>query len=97
MQRIEQLEDRDRRAAREALGEVVALEQLRDRRRARERGTAPPSHVEPLGVEAQLVALGSSSRTRNACSWYVRALASISSPTARAASTSGRSGRRRAR
>ena len=55
-QRIEQLEHRDRRARGEALGEVVALEHLGDRRRAREAEELVHRHVEPLGVEAQLVA-----------------------------------------
>ena len=53
-QRVEQLEDRDRRAGGVALGEVVALEQLRDRRRAREAEEVLHRHVEPLAVEAHL-------------------------------------------
>ena len=57
-QRVEQLEDRDRRARRVARGEVLAVEQLGDRRRAREAEQLRHPHVEPFAVEAQLVALG---------------------------------------
>ena len=80
-ERIEQLEHRDRRARGEALGEVVALEHLGDRGGARERKSSSMRHVEPLGVEAQLVERrGRRGGRWNACSWYVRALRSISSP-----------------
>ena len=77
-QRVEQLEDRDRRAGRVALGEVVALEQLRHRGGARERGTAPPSACQPLAVAAHLGAVGVEHRERLAPG-RSRALRSISS------------------
>ena len=57
-ERIEQLEDRDRRLRRPALGEVVALEQLGDGRRARQAEEVLHAHVQPLGVEAHLEQLG---------------------------------------
>ena len=57
-QRVEQLEDRDRRAFGVARGEVLAVEQLGDGRRACEPEQLRHPHVEPLAVEAQLVALG---------------------------------------
>ena len=57
-ERIEQLEDRDRRPRGPALGEVVALEQLGDGRRARQAEEVLHAHVQPLGVEADLEQLG---------------------------------------
>jgi hypothetical protein len=57
-QRIEQLEHADRRGAGPAAREVVALEDLRDRGGARQPQELVHPHVQPLGVEAQLVELG---------------------------------------
>jgi hypothetical protein len=57
-QRVEQLEHRDRLACREAFGEVVALEQLRDRRRAQQREQLDHRHVQPLAVAPHLQQLG---------------------------------------
>ena len=53
-ERIEQLEDRNGLTRGEALGEVVALEDLRHGRRAREAEELLHGHVEPLGVEPHL-------------------------------------------
>ena len=56
-QRVEQLEDRDRAPGRVALGEVVALEDLRHGGGAREPEEVLHRHVEPLAVAAHLGAL----------------------------------------
>ena len=53
-ERIEQLQHGHGLARGEALGEVVALEDLRDGGRARETEELLHGHVEPLGVEAHL-------------------------------------------
>ena len=47
-ERVEQLEDRDRLRGGEALGEVVALEQLGDGGRPRQAEELLHAHVEPL-------------------------------------------------
>ena len=61
-QRVEQLEHGDRLAGGVALGEVVALEQLGDGGRARQREQVLGRQVEPLAVAADLDARGSASR-----------------------------------
>ena len=64
-----------------ALGEVVALEDLRDGRRAHEAEEVLHRHVEPLAVAADLEPLGSSSRTlQRLLLERLRRCASISSP-----------------
>ncbi len=55
-QRVEQLQHRDRRARRVALGEVVAFEQLRHGGRADQAQQLRHRHVQPLAVEAHLQA-----------------------------------------
>ena len=76
---VQELEHGDRLARRPPLGEVVALEDLRDGDRAHEPEEVLHRHVQPLGVEAHLEPLVGGS-TLPACSTYVRACASISSP-----------------
>ncbi len=58
-QRVHQLEHRDRLRRRPALGEVLALQQLRDGRRAHQRRAARHLHVQPLAVAPHLQPLGS--------------------------------------
>ena len=96
--RVEQLEQRDRLVGREALGEVVAREQLRDRRMAREAEQVLHRHVEPLGVVAHLEVLV----VHRAAPWPPGAGRSrrwrrSPRPTAPGARPSGPTGRRRAR
>ncbi len=55
-QRVEQLEHRDRARGGHPLGEVVALEQLRDGGHAYEREQLAHRHVQPLAVAPQLQA-----------------------------------------
>ena len=75
--RVEQLEQRDRLRRGHPVGEVVALEQAGDREAAGEGEQLRARHVEPLAVEPDLGAARGSS-TLKACSWNVRAFASIS-------------------
>ena len=68
-QRVEELHHRDRRAAGVALGEVVALEHAGDGGARREAQHVLDVHgAEPLGVAADLEALGAKSRMRWTCS-----------------------------
>ncbi len=95
-ERIEQLEDRDRLARRVALGEVVALEQLRDGRRARRARTAPPSScpaTRSCGAARCATGRGPSPPGRRTCARWRRS----ARPRAAGASTIARSDRRHGR
>ena len=77
-QRVQQLEQRDRRVGGKPLGEVVALEDLRDGGRARQAEQLLHRHVEPFAVESHFDPL----RVEHLEGLLLegRALASISSP-----------------
>ena len=78
--RVEQLEQGDRLVRGHPLGEVVALEQLRHGRHAHRAGTDPPCAMSSHSPLWRISSRSSVRRTLPACSTYVRACASISSP-----------------